>query len=651
MNEKHWYDVFNRLFVSWGLIGFLLVAPICWAFLPFAYSHIKGTDELIKANPLFLVFERMGVSCLWMLALVLALTAILVAFRSMPVIRKFGDDCLAAVSDIRNVWRTRVKWLVLLAVFYSAARICEMAFILGYKWTKITGTSLTAIKDYGYFMGLMLALPLGFVATWFWKLFQSSKRPELTARIDAYGLGGKTTTLSSVAFGACVAFLTLSSGLLYICAEEPCHVWGDILPMTLIACGVAVLTNLGAGCKSMGKLVDERRGSPTFAAILLSSVGINIVMSFLTMVIAFCGAFAHLWWWRGNTLTATFSTIGSLFNLYANGNGFGWALWVVVGLCASVVAPIAQLIGVSLHDREKANLSRYGVRGSDWLVICGGFEPLFVALFMFVAVSSLGGVDALRLCWDHSSVLNSNLLMTMAVLTVVVIAIVKIAEVWAEKNSVIRNALFRQVRGSSQASHGNLTVNQLHERALALSLLKLYDKREELVRQRVTLSGCEALTVLNNASLQLPANVGNVTVFLTNMENGDDYFTTDDPFTADVLKAHALWCEAATAGGVESISLKRFMKKNAAQAFASQWSAIKQLAQSRINGNSSRKEKAMPFVILVTNQAPTGQPQTNLNLANAYIRNWNQLLDEISDAITKRTVVGQVNKMICDFKP
>jgi hypothetical protein len=59
----------------------------------------------------------------------------------------------------------------------------------------------------------------------------------------------------------------------------------------------------------------------------------------------------------------------------------------------------------------------------------------------------------------------------------------------------------------------------------------------------------------------------------------------------------------------------------------------------------------MPFVILVTNQAPTGQPQTNLNLAKAYIRNWNQLLDEISDAITKRTVVGQVNKMICDFKP
>ena len=169
LGVRHWWNVFDRLFVSKGLLMFLFVAPICWAFLPFAYNHIKGTDELIKANPLFLVFERMGVSCLLMFALMLAFAAILAAFRPIPRIRKFGDECLAAVADIRNVWRARIWWLVLLAVFYSAARICEMAFILGYKWTKITGASLSAVKDYGYFMGLMLALPLGFVASWFWK--------------------------------------------------------------------------------------------------------------------------------------------------------------------------------------------------------------------------------------------------------------------------------------------------------------------------------------------------------------------------------------------------------------------------------------------------------------------------------------------------
>ena len=641
-DTSHWWNVFCRLFVSKGIFLFLLVAPCFWALLPFAYRYIKKTDALIEANPLFLVFARMGVSLLLTGALVIGIALVLGAFRFVPVVKKFGDDCWTAVKDIQRIWRSRIGWLVLLAFCYAGARILEMVFILGYPSDGLEANQLSALQDYGYFMGLMLALPIGCVTVWFWKLLHVKQ--SWADRIDSCGLRGKATTLSSVAFGICVAFLTLSSGMLYICAEEPCGVWGEIVTMTLWACLVAILTNLGAGCKSMGKMIDEKRGGPTFAAILLSSVGINVVMSLLTALIAFCGAIVHLWIQQKNISVDVFSTIGSLFGLYWEGDGFGWALWFVVGLFASVLAPIFQLIGVSLHDKEKSSLARFGVRGGDWLVIGGGFEPLLVAVLTYVAVNCLGGVDALSLCWNHESAMNSNLLMFMAVSTVVVIAIVKIVEVWVDKNSVIRNAIFRQARGSSTDTHDNEPIQLLYRRAVMLSLLKLYDKREELATEKVRLTGCLEIEVSKlhpNLSWQALPN-GGMRVYLTRMENAEDYFTTDDPLTADVLKAHEKWCESASRGNGKCMSLKRFVKKYAKPLPDASWADLKKEALTLTHvAGSGNDDKAMPFVIIAT----------QIGSAKEYIACWNQLLGAISDSLTNRKIVGQINRLICDFDP
>lgn len=641
-DTSHWWNVFCRLFVSKGIFLFLFVAPFFWALLPFAYRHIKKTDALIEANPLFLVCERMGVSCLLSIVFLLLIGLVLIVLRPIPSVKSFGNDCLCAIRNIRRIWKSRIGWLVLLAVFYAGARILEMALILGYPQKSLNDAQLSALQDYGYFMGLMLALPIGFVATLFWKLLH--QKSNWAERIDYYGLRGKSTTLSSAAFWICVAFLTLSSGMLYICAEEPCGVWGEIGMMTLWACVVAILTNLGAGCKSMGKLIDEEHGNPSFAAILLSSVGINVVMSLLTALFAFCGAIVHLWMQQKTISVDAFSTIGSLFGLYWEGDGFGWALWIVVGLLASVVAPISQLIGVSLHDKEKSSLARFGVRGGDWLVIGGGFEPLLVAVLTFVAVNYLGGVDAFKLCWNHEGCMNSNLLMFMAVSTVIVIAIVKIVEVWVDKNSVIRNAIFRQVRGSSVDVHNNDPKEMLYRRAVTLSLLKLYDKREELATEKVALTGCLDMNALElHPDLEwLGLPYGGMHVYLTRMENAEDYFTTDDPFTADVLRAHEKWCESASRGNGKCMSLKRFIKKYAKPLSNNSWAGVKKQALTFAHATGAGNDvKAMPFVIIAADKVG----------AEEYIACWNQLLGAISDSLTSRKIVGQINKMICDFDP
>lgn len=660
-----WWQVFHRIFWSKGACLFLLVAPLCWALLPFAYRHIKKTDPLIENNPIFLVFARMAVSCVLMIGLLIVLAAVLMVFRFNDKVRRFGDDCLDAVTDIRGVWRSRLWWLVGLAIFYTSARIAEMWLILKYPCRgleKINDASFSAIQDYGYFMGLMLALPLGIVTAVGWNLLKKRLRgqPDTVKRIDRYKLGGSATTLSSVAFWISVLFLTSSSGLLFICAKEPCNVWCvHFALMTLFAGLVAILTNFAAGCKSMGKLIDEKKKTPSFAALLISSVGINVVMSFITMVLAFGLEIIVLS--IDPPEAGMLSTVRELFRLYWNGKnvagpvaagtlpasgvGFQVALWLVVGLAASVVAPVAQLLGVSWHDREKAKLAKYGVRGSEWLVICGGFEPLFVALLTTVAVGCLGGVGFLAKCWDHDAGINSEFLLIFSVLTVAVIAIVKITEVWTEKNSVIRNALFRQIRGSSANQHDRDDSATLWDRAIKLSLLKLYDKREELVLQRVHVSQIHDFGVLNeklskDCRFPEPEGVGEK-MYVINMVNGNNYFTTDDPFTADVLEAQAKWCEkkCGGAGAVSLLSLKRYAKK--LHRTKAQWRNIKSTAQSltpKVDGDS---EDIMPFVLTATDEGT----------ARKYVDTWNELLDMISDSVTGGKIANQVNKFICDFEP
>ena len=539
-------DVFGKLFWSRGLFLVLVVAPALWAFLPFAYAHIKAGDYFIRENPMFLVFARMTVGCVWMLLILLGLYGVSLLRRwnlgrLNPIVADIGSAFVVVKRNLqgdRGFWRSGTFWiLILLGIVYVAARGFEMGLILGYGESvfatgNLKAPALEALKDYGYFMGLMLAVPIAFVVN-LWR---------------------GTNTITSFIFGMSILFLTLASGLLYLCGELPDGVRGvDFFWMSLIAGVVSLLTFASSICKGKGNLSSTATEPPTFWSILISSFTVNLVMSAVAAALAFVASAAMLWYSNGGTNVA--SGIFKLLGLY-------WRmelvipLVLVVGLGATVAAPVAQLMGVSIHDRQMSSLSKYGVNGKNWLMICGGFEPLFVAGFMFTArgIPCLSRVSFLEKCWDHDSVLYSNLLMLMAVLTVVVIALLKIAEVWSEKNSTIRNRIFTDYRGSSVDNHAKEGLDYLLERALAMTFLKFYDKRKEFV-------GCRVSVSTEFKRLDLPRfGLSDGEVRYVQIRNGQTFFTQDDPFTSSVLDAHAHYLNKAVPG-VEAISLKRFLRR------------------------------------------------------------------------------------------
>lgn len=636
-------SVLGRIAASWGLLLIMVVAPLCWGLLPIGYGILNANAE-IKANPYFTVFMRMLTS-FGLTALVAICIWLWFGVLDRNQARRAGFRALCCQT--RAAIKSRLVWLVLLFVFYFGARALEMKSILTYsldrgefaanvskiqkgnaylgevsppveaseKWA-VEERTVGALKDYGYFMGLMLALLLAVKNNALYGTLSKTFRCRAPGFAENLGRlrGGKMNFVGKL-FWVGTLFLTIASGILYIAAKEPLYVWPYVASMTGIACFVALLTSFGTDCKILGNVAVDKpvEGCPSWVAALVASVTVNLFQAGGTALIALVA-------W---SLTRSSGMgFGTLFGQYLS----GWnavALVVLIGLLGSVVAPISQLFGVNLHDAKlkRIGMTGYGVTGGNWLMICGGFEPLFVVL-IGLAVPMAGG-SLVSLCP-----------MLIAVATVMVIALLKIAEVWSEKNSVVRNAIFTKVRGSTQDTHASMTDAELRERAVQLSYLKFYDKRRELsayatsLTKPMPLDGCD-----------LPINQKIPTAYLAFLVNGQHYFTQDDPFTNTVLGAHELYLTRLFPD-VEVISLKRFLV-NGGRISAEDWRAkVRPSARKLATESGIVGDDAMPYVIISTDKGR----------AMACASEWSVLLQDIGKAVQSGELDSYVNGMIVQFE-
>lgn len=615
------YKVLSKIALSGGLLLIMVVAPLLWGFLPRGYA-VLNANEMIKANPYFTVFMRMATS------FVLTLVAFGVVWLSFGVLRKRSK---VGFSQIRGkTWaliKERLPWLLLLSVCYFGSRAMEMKLILTYSikdGAAVAEGTAGALKDYGYFMGLMLALLFavknnalyGAVA----RLFSKSA-PDFAKNVRDRLCCGRMSFVGKI-FWCSTLFLTVASGVLYISAKEPLYVWPFIANMSAIACLVALLTSFGTDFKILGNVNSgEAAGDcPAWLPALVASLVVNFFQSGGTTVLAF------VTWFFTAPENVKFL---ALFPQYLRGGNFV-ALVVVIGLFGSLIAPVSQLFGVNLHDAKlkRIGMTRYGVTGGDWLMICGGFEPLFVVL--------------LGVCWPRpEDKLVSLCPMLVAVATVAVIALLKIAEVWSEKSSVVRNRIFTNVRGSTQDDHSGVSAAELRVRALKLSYLKFYSKRKELASMDLGLS--TLLPIGDIKSLSSPANGVAASSFLTFITNGQYYFTQDDPFTNTVLAAHEKYMEKFIDENnlprVEVKSLKRYLKSIGIS--GEDWcDTLRPKAQKLADEQGISGKDSMPYVILTNDQS----------VAKTVAAEWNSLLAEIRDAVKNGELDAYVNGMIVDMK-
>lgn len=615
------FKVLSKIALSGGLLLIMVVAPLLWGFLPRGYSVLNANAE-IKANPYFTVFMRMVTS------FVLTLFAFGLVWLCFGTPHKRSRDGFYQLcGETRTLLKGRFPWLLLLSACYFGARALEMKFILTYSIENgavVAPGTADALKDYGYFMGLMLALLFaiknnalyGIIA----KIF-SRVAPDFAKNVRDKLCSGRMSFVGKI-FWCSTLFLTIASGILYISAKEPLYIWPFIANMSAIACVVALLTSFGTDFKILGNVNSGKPANncPDWLPALVASLAVNLFQSGGTAVIALFAWFftasdsVHFW---------------PLFLQYFN----GWnsvALVVVIGLLGSLIAPVSQLFGVNLHDAKlkRIGMTRYGVTGGNWLMICGGFEPLFVVL--------------IGICWPRpEDKLVSLCPMLVAVATVAVIALLRIAEVWSEKSSVVRNRIFTNVRGSTQDDHSGVSAAELRVRALKLSYLKFYSKRKELASMDLGLS--TLLPIGDIKSLSSPANGVAASSFLTFITNGQYYFTQDDPFTNTVLAAHEKYMEKFIDENnlprVEVKSLKRYLKSIGIS--GEDWcDTLRPKAQKLADEQGISGKDSMPYVILTNDQS----------VAKIVAAEWNSLLAEIRDAVKNGELDAYVNGMIVDMK-
>ena len=648
LQKVHNFRVLLRIAASWGLL-LMVTGPLLWGLLPIGYGVLNSNDA-IQNNSLFTVFMRMTTSfvltafcamCIWLWFGVLD--------RKEERKKEFRDLCLETGKNVK----THLGWLVLLFLCYFGARAVEMSLILTYSLdkseivttvsetrhhnsylgtTQISGDSdqysaikertTNALKDYGYFMGLMLALLLAIKNhALYGKLSKVLNRRWPSFSRNLTRLQGGRMTLVGWIFWLSTLFLTIASGVLYIAAKEPLYVWPFIVRMTVFACFVALFTSFGTDCTILGNL-DVGRDSencPAWKSALVASITMNLIQSAGTAL------FALVFWFFSHPGGENFTELAGQYFVGLN----GFMLIVVIGLLGSVIAPVSQLFGVNLHDAILKNrgMNRYGVSGSDWLRICGGFEPLFVVLLgWMVPILGLGLTDS------EGSLIN-YCPMLIAVLTVAVIALLKIAEVWSEKNSVLRNAIFAKVRGSTQDTHENESLEELYERAVKLSFLKFYDKRHKLSAFETRLTEPALINTLGLPLQALPE------VYLAFIVNGQHFFAQDDPFTNDVLRSHELYLTRRFPD-VELVSLKRYLV-NGGRISTTDWkSVVRPAVRTLATKDNIVGDDAMPYVLVAKDKAK----------ANACAKEWSELLQMISKAVKSGELDEYVNGMIVQMK-
>ena len=246
------------------------------------------------------------------------------------------------------------------------------------------------------------------------------------------------------------------------------------------------------------------------------------------------------------------------------------------------------LYGTQKHDNllKKVNLDKYGISGKDWMQILSACEPLFVVLVGLLVLSAIGlGCSSWESVLSSKNPFISFWPILLSVFTVAIIIVLRLMETWAEKNSVLRNYVFTQVRGSSRGIPDRKVGEPIKDfkeriearikvkyklanvdivawskkRALDLVWLKLYDKRNELetegelkaslitepsiIDDEGNSSTHPAIDAADAANKSVPYSFSKSKAKYFVIEGCDKYFTQDDPITHDVLSAIFDWLQ------------------------------------------------------------------------------------------------------------
>lgn len=744
------FSVVGRIACSWWLLLIVLVAPLLWGLLPLGYTYIKSTSPIIKANPTFIVAMRMGFSFLGMSALTLAIVCI--------GARKTGYSLRGYVKQLGKYFNGKV-WgcLIVLAVAYFGARLVEMKCILDfdfyadepaastsmqknlssdYKATFLSTqnehsyiktqtasaptevvqsqqsaaakASTDAIQEFGYFMGLLLALMcpvLFFGVGWLCERFAQWVNWSAGAGA-AKVLKGESLTFVGGLSLVVTGFLIVASGILNLAAREPLYAWRGVLPMLGLALVVACFTCVTSICKTEGGPgADVSEGEDVLAkhSILkafTSCFAMNAAMSLGAAVLAFLR-----WLFLGDATTATAEKCWSgllhtgaqcalgeyakeLFVAFFR-DGRWIPFVVIIVLCGSIVAPVAQLLGVQLHEKtlRDRHLSDYGIRGGDWLRICGGCEPFFVVLVGILMVGLSGWCPWAKPCVAGENPFINGWPIGISVLTVFVIIVLRIMETWAEKNSTLRNYIYTRVRGSSRGmvdredgekdeawmarlcdqynmimtrqrkkmgepwdpvdfENGknteavSLYLQWLRERAMNLSVLKLYDKRSRLANDRlraVKLDGDKETAVAKHGAVDAwTKEHSNVKCFFIDFQGCDVYFTQDDPYSHDALDAMMDWLKIRRLMNHQAVSINSFSYTFRANCDESN----PETSYKNLKGLACDiKSKGTPFVICVSGDNPE-------RVAESVVADWNEIVCELNGLVSEGRIVGRANREV-----
>ena len=558
----------------------------------------------------------------------------------------------------------------------------------------IAKTATNGLQEFGYFMGLLLSLILvvknhkvyGFLSKYSEKLnFKKiSKKFEKQKGNPISFLGGLSMLIT--------LFLIIASGVLNLAAREPLYAWSGIWEMLGWAFLVAILTSFAADFKGASSLCDgigdgkenEKKVDKNSAAIFSSFV-VNALMSLFAAILAFgfwCCTELH----KNCALPDNCGLLDKFPQLwgafFADGGRCVWFLVVIVFLC-SCVAPVCMLYGTQEHDNllKKANLDKYGISGKDWMQILAACEPLFVVLVGLLVLSAIGlGCSSWESVLSSKNPFISLCPILLSVFTVAIIIVLRLMETWAEKNSVLRNYIFTQVRGSSRGipdrKDGELIdafktriearikvkyelpndniVAWSKKRALDLVWLKLYDKRNEL-EGKLKAEKIDEPRDPQNSSLTHPAIDAAIKAASFKKERAiyfviegcDKYFTQDDPVTHDVLSAIFDWLQMKQLEEKNYIRIDSFsylFKEHCNDKYP--WkNGKKGLKNIACDGHKD----ATPFVLIVeeVNEInSSGAKKTIDEVAGDVITNLNVFFEKINKAREK--IECMANEVILD---
>lgn len=599
-------QVLNRVAFSIGWILLAIAAPLAWGFLPFGYEKLKECAA-ISAAPSLTVCMRMTFAAIFSVAVLAVWVAIGKAlYRGHDGTGSWFEKMLRETREaLKRHWRP----LLALPVLYVLARILEMECLLNASVLDEDGAFGRALEQYGYFLGLLLIILLP------------------TARLRNFSIVDMLVWTVTVV-------MVFASAVLNLTARVNVAYWKSVYIMTGLAFFVAVIGLFSALVKTASGFAAEFSDDVSehrFAPAIFASMVVNMVMAAgaaLLSILYLIGCFAVKGWkWMSYGDKVKYSMNDALPAYFSDGKWF-WFLLVIV-VVGSLIAPICQLAGIALHDAamRKRKLSKYGISGGDWLIVCGGFEPMFVVL--------------IGICSGATFISNFSIALSFGL--VLAIGLLRVVKVWSAKNATLRNGIFTRIRGSSRGPDSTMSEDDLLLRAEKLALLKFYDKRRELrgtqlgvwaepVSLRKLINKHDAVKKFFSAATTQASLVGRE-AFYTPLIGGEVFFTQDDPFTHDVLSAQFAWLKRRHSDvDVTSFSylLKGFCSESAG------WngqSGLKSLA-------CAGEPDATPYIIIAKDQGT----------ATDFCRDWNNVLEVLHGIVDREEIPQYVNALMLDAR-